>query len=225
MGLVPFGLIYGASAKNAGLNLGQTALMSLGIFAGSSQLVFLDLWRNGVNVMALVLTVTAVNLRLLIYGSSLAPHLGPASSKAMGIIRSYFLTDESYAISMASFLKPGFRNSPVPFYLGAAAPTWLGWQAMGLLGYFAGSLLPASLPFAMAIPMVFLTIYVAVLKASRSQRGIKIAVALSAGIAAILLRDIPFQLGLIGAIFLGVGVGVALAALRARKAKGQRNDA
>ncbi|MDR2352954.1 MAG: AzlC family ABC transporter permease, partial [Deltaproteobacteria bacterium] len=81
MGLIPFGLIYGASAKGAGLSVIETIAMSLGIFAGSAQLVFLELWENGVNLIALVLTVIAVNLRLLIYGSSLAPKLGPAKSK------------------------------------------------------------------------------------------------------------------------------------------------
>ncbi|MDR2611617.1 MAG: AzlC family ABC transporter permease [Deltaproteobacteria bacterium] len=208
MGLVPFGLIFGAAAKDAGLSWPQTQAMSLGIFAGSAQLVFLNLWNEGVNALALALTVCAVNLRLVIYGSSLAPHLGPPGSAIAGMARGYFLTDESYAISMANFLKDGFSRNPAWFFLGSAAPTWTGWQIMTATGWLAGSLLPEGLPFAMAIPMVFLALFISVLRSSARRRLSKIAAALGAGAGVALFRDAPLNLGLILAILAGVAAGI-----------------
>jgi predicted branched-subunit amino acid permease len=70
MGLIPFALIYGEAARDMWLTLIETVSMSLTIFLGSAQLVFLRLRDAGVSVFVLALTVSAVNLRLLIYGSS-----------------------------------------------------------------------------------------------------------------------------------------------------------
>jgi predicted branched-subunit amino acid permease len=207
MGLLPFGLIFGAAGKDAGLSWLQTQAMSLGIFAGSAQLVFLNLWNEGVNAFALFLTVCCVNLRLVIYGSSLAPELGPPETLLSGIARGYFLTDESYAISMARFLRKGFSRNPAWFFLGAAGPTWSGWQLMTALGYLAGSFLPESLPFAMAIPMVFLALFVSVLKSSPARKLSRVVAALAAAAGVVAFKDAPYGTGLILAVMAGVAAG------------------
>jgi predicted branched-subunit amino acid permease len=208
MGLLPFGLIFGAAAREAGLSWPQAQAMSLGIFAGSAQLVFLNLWHDGVNLASLVLTVCAVNLRLVIYSSSLAPFVGPPETRASGLVRGYFLTDESYAISMASFLKEGFSRTPAWYFLGAAGPTWSGWQAMTAMGYLAGTVLPDSIPLAMAIPIVFLTLLISVMRSSRRRGTAKITAGLAAGLGVVIFREAPFNMGLILAILTGVAAGV-----------------
>ncbi|MDR2339283.1 MAG: AzlC family ABC transporter permease [Deltaproteobacteria bacterium] len=207
IGILPFGLIYGAAAKAAGLSLPDTVLMSLTVFAGSSQLVFVGLWQEGVNAFALTFTVVVVNLRLLIYGSSLAPFLGRNEPLPLRVLRSYALTDESYAISMAGFVNPGFRHSRTAYYLGCAFPTWIGWQCSGIMGHLAGSALPESVPLRMAVPLVFLSLLVSVLSASPSKAASKAAAALGAGLSAILLSGLPYNLGLIAAIAVGVLMG------------------
>jgi predicted branched-subunit amino acid permease len=216
IGLVPFALIYGAAAKESGLSLGQTCGMSLMIFAGSAQLVFVNLYQEGVNALALILACLAVNLRLLIYASSLSSYLGPPKGFLSGLLRSYILTDESYAVSLSRFLRPGFGWPRAPFYLGASLPTWLGWQIMGLAGYLSASAMPKSLPLGMAIPMVFLALLVSLLKsAKRPDLAGKLAAALAAGLAALALGDFPLKLGLILAILIGVGAGLAISRAKA----------
>jgi predicted branched-subunit amino acid permease len=216
MGLIPFGLIFGAAGRDAGLSWIQTQAMSLGIFAGSAQLVFLNIFHEGVNLAALVMTVCAVNLRLVIYSSSLAPFFGPPETRAAGLVRGYFLTDESYAISMAAFLKKGFSRNPAWFFLGAAGPTWSGWQAMTALGYLAGAFLPESVPFAMAIPMVFLTLLISVMRSSRRRRTAKVTACVAAGLGVVIFGEAPYNTGLILAILTGVAAG----ALSSRAARG-----
>jgi len=210
LGLIPFALIYGASAKNANLSFFQTFSMSICIFAGSAQLVFVELWKEGVYLIPLGLTGLVLNLRLLIYGASLAPRLGRFPSFGQGLFFSYFLTDESYAVSMSQFSRPNFaftRFKPV-FYLGTALPTWLCWQSVGLVGYLAGSILPPNIPLAMAVPLVFLSLLVSILKSQNKNNSPRIVAALTAGLAAVLLKPLPMNLGLIIAIFLGVFLGI-----------------
>jgi predicted branched-subunit amino acid permease len=208
MGLLPFGLIYGAAAKGAGLSLIQTVLMSLTIFAGSAQLVFVNLWHDGVNLVALAATVILVNLRLLIYGSSIGPFLEEDKGLVMRLVRSYILTDESYAISLSNFIKPNFSYRRTFFFLGAGFPTWLGWQCMGITGFLAGAFLPESVPLHMAIPLIFLSLLLSMLKSGGNRLAPKIVAVLASGLSAVLLKPVPYNLGLILAIFIGVAFGV-----------------
>jgi predicted branched-subunit amino acid permease len=227
MGLIPFALIYGASAKSQGLTLMETVLMSLTVFAGSSQLVFVNLWQTGINLAALSFTVVLVNLRLFIYGSSIRPFLSVDQNILIRILRSYILTDESYAISLSSFLKGNNRYHRTFFYIGAGFPTWIGWQIMGVAGYLAGTFLPQSVPLKMAIPLVFLSLLLSILKSSAKNKGdlsAKLAAVLASGLFALLLKELPHNLGLICAIFIGVAVGALMAKLGGKKARREGLD-
>lgn len=202
-GVAPFGLIYGAAARGLDLSLGQTMGMSLSIFAGSSQLVFLDLWGQGASVLALILTGLVINLRMAMYSASIAPHLGPLGFPR-SIVAAYFLTDEGYALSMGRFLsRREPPSSPFHFYLGAALPTWLSWQSCSLAGYLAGALIPESWPLGMAVPLVFLALLVPMLA-----RGPKLTAALAAMAVAIAAARLPMNLGLILAVFVGIAAGL-----------------
>jgi predicted branched-subunit amino acid permease len=217
MGLLPFGLIYGAAARDAGLSFSQTALMSVLVFAGSAQLVFVNLWNEGVNSLALALTVVLVNLRLLVYGSSIGPFLERNQGLFWRLARSYLLTDESYAASLSAFASPAFKYRPAFFYLGAGFPTWLGWQASGAAGYLSGSFLPESVPLEMAAPLVFLALLLSMLKSGRTALTPRLCSLFTAGISAVLLNSLPYNLGLLLSILLGVLAGVASSRAKRRR--------
>lgn len=198
LGLVPFGLIYGLTAAETGLTLPQVCGMSLLVFAGSAQLVFVKLWSAKTAWLAAAITCLVVNLRLMMYSASLKPYLGPLSwpQKAAG---AYCLTDESYALSLGRLMNPGLKPvAPFPYYIGAAMPTWLGWQLSGLSGYLAGSLLPPGIPFEFAVPLTFLALLLPLLISPA-----KLAAALTAGLAVMLARKLPHNLGLIAAVAVG----------------------
>lgn len=208
-GVAPFGLIYGAAARALDLSLGQTLGMSLTIFAGSSQLVFLDLWGQEASVLALILTGLVINLRMAMYSASIAPWLG-VQTRLKSLIGAYFLTDEGYGISMGRFLSQRQQPaSPYYFFLGAALPTWLSWQLCSLAGYLAGALVPESWSLDMAVPLVFLAILIPMLA-----RGPKITAALAAMVVAVAAARLPMNLGLILAIFVGIVAGALHSRLR-----------
>ena len=211
-GIIPFGLVYGATANSLGLSLLETCGMSLIVFAGSTQLVFLDLWGQNASLAVIVLTGLVVNLRMIVYSASLSTQLGPLSS-GQSLAGPYFLGDESYGVSMACFAS-GKKRPPSPFYfyVGTAIPTCLSWQLSGLAGYVGGSFIPKSWPLGMAVPLIFLALLVPML-----DRGPKLTTALTAVVAAVTLAGLPMKLGLIAAVFSGIAAGVVHVKIRGEK--------
>jgi len=63
VGAIPFGIIFGALAINAGLSVAGTLAMSLFVFAGSAQFVAAGLIAQGGGLLVIVLTTFVVNLR------------------------------------------------------------------------------------------------------------------------------------------------------------------
>ncbi len=203
-GVAPFGIIYGVAANSLGLTLAQTIGMSLGIFGGAAQLVFLDLWGQGASVLVLTLAGLVVNLRLAMYSASIAPRFGSLTF-GRSLLASYLLTDESYGVSMGRFLSPKTPPaSQLCFFIGTGLPTWLIWQISGLVGYMGGSLIPSSWPLGMAVPLVFMSLLIPMLA-----RGPKTSAALTAMVLAVLTAKMPMKLGLIISVLGGISVGIA----------------
>jgi predicted branched-subunit amino acid permease len=212
LGIIPFGVVYGASARSAGLSLLESTSMSLTVFAGSAQLFFVNLWASDVAVPIVVLACLALNLRLLIYGASIGLQLEPPESTFSALARSYILTDESYAVSTVAFLRPNFGHRKVPFFLGSGLPTWIGWQSTCLMGYLMGSVIPEGWPIGLAVPLVFLALLISILRSGTGRAGPKYLAAGVAGLSAIALECLPLNLGLVLAIVVGVAAGLAAGA-------------
>jgi len=204
-GVLPFALIYGALARELGLSLAQASGMSLAVFAGAAQLVFLNLWGQGASFAALVVACLVINLRLAMYSASLAPHLARCGPLRR-LCAAYFLTDESYGTSLGRFLSP--RPQPASaffFFLGSAGPCWLSWQTGGVAGYLAGAFIPEAVGrlLGLAVPLVFVA-----LLAPLVARGPRLTAALSAMVTAVAGAGLPLNLGLILAIFAGLAAGL-----------------
>jgi predicted branched-subunit amino acid permease len=81
LGIVPFGLVAGAGAVSVGIPALQAVGMSVFIFAGASQLAAIELVGRGAPAAVIVLTVLVVNLRMVMYSASIAPHFARQSAK------------------------------------------------------------------------------------------------------------------------------------------------
>jgi predicted branched-subunit amino acid permease len=73
IGVIPFGMIYGILALNAGLPASAAQTMSAIIFAGSSQFVSAQLFSLSVPSVINVFTVGVINLRQAFYSASISP--------------------------------------------------------------------------------------------------------------------------------------------------------
>ena len=101
-GAVPFGMVYGVAAIQAGIPAGLAQAMSAIIFAGSAQFVTTQLIAAGAPGLVLLLTGFVVNLRHMLYSASVAPYLRGASGGWKALL-AYLLTDEAYAVAILHF--------------------------------------------------------------------------------------------------------------------------
>ena len=77
--IIPFGIVFGVVATEAGLTLSQTMGFSILVIAGSAQFVAIQMMIDNAPVLIVLATSLAVNLRMAMYSASLAPHLGSLS--------------------------------------------------------------------------------------------------------------------------------------------------
>jgi len=205
VGVTPFGLIFGAIAVSAGLPATLAQMMSVVIFAGSAQFVAAGLIGTGTPVLILLLTTLVINLRHLLYSASLAEHVRflPLRWK---LLLAYLMTDEAYAVTIIHYM--GDRSHPQHrhwFFLGAGLTLWSAWQVTTALGIILGAGIPPSWSLDFALPVTFIAIVVPSLKDKP-----QVAAALTAGITAVIVHDLPYQLGLIVATLAGIIVGLGL---------------
>lgn len=202
LGILPFALIAGVAAVDAGLTTVQAVAMSVFVFAGASQLAAIELIEQNVHAAVIVGTVAVINLRLMMYSASIAPYLRSLTGRVRWTL-AYFLTDQVYALSVTRF-DDDEATSRVWYYLGAGLPLWLVWVGGTWAGVGLGARIPAGLSLDFAVPLTF----IALLVPNLTDRPSVIAAG-AASIAAVTGAGLPYNLGLIAGAVVGVTVGAA----------------
>jgi 4-azaleucine resistance transporter AzlC len=157
VGIFTYGLVFGVLARQAGLSLGESALMSSLVYAGASQFTALGLWQWPVPSVAIVLTTFVVNLRHMMMSASLYPLLAKLRRPAVyGML--FFLTDESWALT-AGEMAGGGRD--VAFFLGAALTLFATWQSATVVGYVLGNAIPD--PARWGLDFAFIAVFIVLL--------------------------------------------------------------
>jgi predicted branched-subunit amino acid permease len=170
VGVIPFGLVVGATPATNGLGGGAAIGFSTLVFAGASQLTAIDSLADGASALVAIVAACTVNLRLLLYSASLAPHVAELSLRKR-LLMGYVLTDQAYAVSISRWTAEAEAEAsggpPVPslerrmaYYFGAAFLLWVNWQIVTIIGILIGSAVPDSLPLDFAVPLVFLVLLV-----------------------------------------------------------------
>lgn len=206
VGAIPFGIIFGTLAQTSGLSFAATAAMSACVFAGSSQFIALGLLGSGSPVGIIVLTTFVVNLRHLLYAVGLVPylkHLGQSWKAALG----FWLTDETFMVAIQRYHQPDSSPYKHWFQLGSALSMYGNWQLCTWLGLTLGQSLPNAANWGLDFAMVatFIGMTIPYLKTRPM-----VATVLVAGVAALLARSLPHQLGIMVAAIAGILVGVTL---------------
>jgi len=156
--VVPFGIIFGVLSIDLGLTPITTITMSIIIFGGASQILFLQLFSAGASSLVILSSVGAVNSRHLLYGAVISEHMSDFKM-IWKIIISYFLVDQAFAVSN-TFLKKNIDKDRVFHVFGAGATCWVVWQTTTLVGIFLGSIIPEKLGLSFAVPLTFIALLV-----------------------------------------------------------------
>jgi 4-azaleucine resistance transporter AzlC len=200
IGVIPFAMITGVGAVSVGLTFFETLGMSVLVFAGASQLVVFQLMSAGSPWIIIVLTAWVINLRFTMYSATLAPYLQKLSTVQKGLL-AYMLSDQAFGTSLSHFANNEKVNHRW-YYFGAAFTIWIAWQISAMIGTLLGTLVPASWGFDFAFPLSFM----ALMFASLRDRPTVVA-ALTGGLAAVLAKGLPYNIGLVLAILLGITAG------------------
>lgn len=201
LGVVPFAMVTGIAAIDAGLTPVQAVGMSAVVYAGASQIAAVDLLGETAPLAVVVFTAVVINLRLLMYSASIAPHLAKYSRRTRASL-AYLLTDQAYALSLTKHETDGVDDIR-SYYLGVALTLWITWIVCTALGVVVGTSVPEEWGLSFAVPLVFLAILVPVM----TDRP-RIVAALVGGGVAVLSAGVPFNLSLpIGAIA-GIAAGL-----------------
>jgi 4-azaleucine resistance transporter AzlC len=206
VGILPFGLIYGALASLAGLSLWQALGMSLLVYAGSAQFIAISLLTLGSGAAVILLTTFIVNLRHVLYSAALQPYVGRLSQR-WRVPLAFGLTDETFAVVQRRYLARGMAEHGQWYHAGVALALYLSWVSSSLVGALFGQSVPNLAAWGLDFAMLatFIGIVVPVL---RSQP--QIAAALTAAAVALLCYAWPYKLGLMAAALSGIAVGVLL---------------
>jgi len=213
-GVLPFGLIYGALALQAGIPPGAALAMSSIVLAGSAQFIGTQLFAAGAPGALIILTTFIVNLRHMLYSASVAPYLSRLGLR-WKLLLAYLLTDEAYAMAITHYQQTGIPT-PAPtarggaredqrhwFFLGAGATLWTTWQVSTAIGLYVGARIPASWNLEFALPLTFVALVVPAVTDRATA-----AAAVAAGIVAVLAHGLALRLGLILAAVTGITVGI-----------------
>src|SRR3954454_8775072 len=144
VGVVPFGLVAGATPVARGLGGWVAVGFSTIVFAGASQLAAIDVLGDGGSATVAIVAACAINLRILLYSASLAPHLSREPMRRR-LLAAYLLTDQAYAVSIDRWGKGDPPERRLPLYFGAAVTLWVSWQLATLAGVALGSSVPDDL--------------------------------------------------------------------------------
>ena len=139
LGYLAIGLAFGVLAQKAGLSPLEIGLMSLLVYAGSSQFIAVSMLGAGAGIVPIVLTTFTVNLRHMLMSSSLSTFMRNLGAGRLSLF-AYGVTDESFALNSAKF-RDGQWDWRRALVLNHT--TNLTWIASTVAGGFGGQFIPA----------------------------------------------------------------------------------
>ena len=210
---VPFALLFGVVATEAGLALIQTIAFSFLVIAGAAQFAALQLMVEDAAIVFVLAAALAVNLRMAMYAAALVPHLG-AAPLWQRLIVAYINMDQTYIAGTLRYDdNPKWTTEQkVAFFIGVATPLVPCWLSMTVVGALIGASIPPEYALDFIMPIMFLAMVGPMLKTLAHLAG-----AITSAVVAMALLWMPSGLGLLIAAFCAMVVGVAVETLMERR--------
>lgn len=178
-GMIPFGMTYAVIARSAGLSIFETQLMSMVVFAGSSQFSAAGLFMIGAAPLTIILTTFMINVRHLLYSLSLGQKINLTWPQKF--LCAHLLTDEAYGMTIAS------GQMTFAFLLGAELSVFVSWNVSTLFGSLISQSIPD--PLALGVDFIFPLSFLAMLMPLLKNR-LDILIAVVAGLGAFLFSNV-----------------------------------
>jgi len=135
LGYLPIGISYGILALQTDLSPYLIVGMSVFVFAGSSQLIAVNMLTAQAALIPVIMTTFLVNLRHILMSASLSLHFKKTPQKLLPFI-GFVITDESFALGN-TLLNDREENKGI-FFLSMGLSAYLGWVLSSLTGVIIG---------------------------------------------------------------------------------------
>lgn len=200
--VLPWGILAGSMAVNAGLTTAQAIGMSVFIFAGAAQLVCLGLLMSGASILTIVLTIFFLTTQHLIYALNFRAEVQHFSLKQRVLI-GFLLTDELFAVGITDAKKRRFA-----YLFGAGLCFYISWCVFSIIGVILAKTIPnlAQLHLDFSIVAVFILIIVPLVKNLPTLFGVIITL-----ISCLIFKFLQFEFGLMLSGLMGMASAVFLA--------------
>lgn len=208
LGYFPIAFSFGVASSRAGLNVLETAFLSLVIYSGAAQFLALALITSGAPVLVAGGTLIAMGLRHLLYGPAIMKEAGPHARKRFAAFWGWGLTDEVFGQAIGA-LSRGLRFSEGwIFGLGLAA--YATWVLGSIIGAWAGGgVLDAYPAVSAGLSFMLAALFLSILMSIANRRSLPvIAVAAGATVLGSLLLS-PTS-GILAGMVAGALTGVIL---------------
>jgi 4-azaleucine resistance transporter AzlC len=190
------GLSFGAITVSSGLPLWLPMLLSVVVFAGAAQFLFVALIASGGNPVAAVVTALLVNTRLIPMGFAVADVLGTGWFRRL--LGSHLLIDENVAFAITQ-KDPERRRAA---YWACGISLFVCWNMGVLAGAFGGTILTDTDAFGLdaAFPAVLLALVIPSINDAATKRAAITGAAVALATAPFLPGGVPVLLALVGVV-------------------------
>ena len=134
-----YGIAFGVLADQHGLGLVAALLMSGTVYAGSAQIVALQVWTTPVPLLAVWVSTLAINARYLLMSAALRPWFGRLGRlSAYGSL--FVLADGNWALAMR---EGAAGRTDAAYLLGGGLVMYASWVTATALGHGLGQFIGA----------------------------------------------------------------------------------
>ena len=156
-GFIPVSIAFAILARQAGMTVIETCLMSLCVFTGAGQIMAAGMLTEGAAIIAIIFTTFIINLRYIVMSTCVMNRMKHVPI-GIRILESFTVTDESFAI----FMSVEDRRATPFYYCGLASVTYSSWVVGTAIGAVSADLLPeiVALSFGVALYALFIAIIV-----------------------------------------------------------------
>ena len=193
------GVSFGAITVSSGLPVWLPMVLSVAVFAGAAQFMFVGLVASGGNPIAAAVTGLLVNVRHVPFGFAVGDLLGKGWARR--VAGSHLMVDETVAFALLQ-RDPERRRA---VYWACGISLFVCWNLGVMIGAFGGSLVKDTDAVGMdaAFPAVLLALVLPSLRDAATRRASLLGVVIALATAPFLPAGLPVLLALLG---LGAGL-------------------
>jgi predicted branched-subunit amino acid permease len=207
-GLAAWGLMTGVAMVKSGMSTLEALLMSVIVFAGSSQLAAIPLLMVAAPMWVILATGFCVNLRFVVFSAHMRPYVMhlPLWQR---LFTGYLTADLSYVLFTKRFPQVGHNAAELQaqqaYLAGNCGVNWFAWVGCSVLGVVLANFIPAAWGLGFAGILALLGIL-----CSLASSRLRVVSAGVAGAAAVAAFALPFKLNILVAIAAAVALCLML---------------